>query len=557
MKKLINEIKKNRVTIFEIIVILLISLFCYSISPKTLQNDTYYNISIGNYIMKNGIDMQDHYSWHEDLPYTYPHWLFDVITAFVYNLGGWYGIYIFVCIMCIILGISIYFVNENLTKSKIISFLITIGVLYVLQPYIAARAQLITFIIYMFVIFCIEKFLKNPKKIGYSISIIISSILIANLHVAVWPFLFILFLPFIGEWIISLLVDFLIFKKYKILYFKLKLNFYKYKNNLKKIDLTNLKLQNIYNKNILIKQKRESTEPYKIKLQKNKNVKWLILLMLICAFTGLLTPTKFTPYTYLYKTLIGSTTKNINEHLPLTLIYDTPVLCILVILISLVTFTKIKITLSHLFMIAGLIYLMFSSKRQTTMLVLIGSFILNNMIIDAIKLYTSYEIKKLESKAMNIIGISILAILVILMSTHFQKQKRNNPIVDEKTYPVKASDWILKNLDINNIKLFNEYNYGSYLLFRGIPVFIDSRADLYAPEFNKKTDDDGKDIFMDFMNVSSINKYYGSIFEKYGITHVLLYKNSKISMLINKADSDKYNKIYTDKNFVIYEILKN
>ena len=51
---------------------------------------------------------------------------------------------------------------------------------------------------------------------------------------------------------------------------------------------------------------------------------------------------------------------------------------------------------------------------------------------------------------------------------------------------------MLQNLDVKNIKLFNEYNYGSYLLYKGIPVFIDSRADLYAPEFNGSMQEDGK-----------------------------------------------------------------
>ena len=37
-------------------------------------------------------------------------------------------------------------------------------------------------------------------------------------------------------------------------------------------------------------------------------------------------------------------------------------------------------------------------------------------------------------------------------------------------------------------------------------MFIDSRADLYAPEFNKKgfPDGEGKDIFSDYINISSI-----------------------------------------------------
>ena len=49
-------------------------------------------------------------------------------------------------------------------------------------------------------------------------------------------------------------------------------------------------------------------------------VKWLILIMIICAFTGLLTPIGDTPYTLLPKLMQGNTTQNISEHQPLTLI---------------------------------------------------------------------------------------------------------------------------------------------------------------------------------------------------------------------------------------------
>ena len=146
---------------------------------------------------------------------------------------------------------------------------------------------------------------------------------------------------------------------------------------------------------------------------------------------------------------------------------------------------------------------------------------------------------------------------MLAWSLHIYSKTKNLRYINDNIYPVQASEWILENLDVKNIRLYNEYNYGSYLLFKGIPVFIDSRADLYAPEFNTPSGNakDGNDIFMDFINSSNINTYYGDIFEKYNITHVMVYKNSKISMLIRKADSEKYNEIYSDDNFVIYEIV--
>ena len=135
--------------------------------------------------------------------------------------------------------------------------------------------------------------------------------------------------------------------------------------------------------------------------------------------------------------------------------------------------------------------------------------------------------------------------------------KINNEFVNSSSYPVKAADYILEELDINNMRLFNEYNYGSYLLYRGIPVFIDSRADLYAPEFNAKKNADGKydgrDIFSDYINTSNITKYYEETFEKYKITHVILKTNTKLNMLISRDEN--YKELYKDNSFVIYERL--
>ncbi len=549
MKKILNSLKKKKNLILEIIILIVIALFSFSLAPKTLQNDTYYTVSIGNLILENGIDGKDHFSWHENLPYTYPHWLYDVIMSLIYNLGEWDAIYISVCVMSILLGITLYEVNKKLNKNQAISFLVTIGSMYLLKDYIAARAQLMTFIIYVIVIYLMEKFLENPKKIYYGIGIILASILIANLHVAVWPFIFVLSLPYIAEYVICHISDILIYQKIGIWYKKLLRQFHK--KDEKKVEKINQSLEKIYIANEKRKKAREAEEPYKIRMQRNKNVKWLILVMIICAFTGLLTPLdNDTPYTYLYYTMEGNTVNNINEHLPLTLIQNIPIMCTIIIVLSLLIFTKVKIRLSDLFMISGLTYLMFSSRRQSTMFILIGSIILNRMITEAIQIYGGVKLKKLYYQFIGTLSV-IAGCGIILLSINYIDKKKDDVYVSTSTYPVEAADWILENLDVDNIRLFNEYNYGSYLLYRGIPVFIDSRADLYSPEFNGE-----EDIFMDFINTSNIGRYYGTTFEKYDITHVILYKNSKISMLIDETEPENYDKIYADKNFVIYEVVK-
>lgn len=538
-------------TKFTIMAIVLIAIFSVALAPVTLQNDTFYTIKIGEHIINNGIDMQDPFSWHQDLAYTYPHWLYDVITYLIYNAFGMMGIYITTCILSATLGITVYLVNKKLAKNHLFSFLITIGVMYVMKGYIAARAQLVTFILFMLTILFIEQFLETKKK-RYAIGLIIIPILLANLHLAVFPFYFVLYLPYIAEYFIASFAETIIYQKttQRQIKFKIK-RLSKKPGNEEKINELQEKLKAIEEKvdKIKVKRSKELQNPYKIKLEKRNAVKWLILIMVICLFTGFLTPLGTTPYTYLVKTMEGNTTQNINEHLPMTLASDTEVLCTLIIFLSLLTFTKVKIRLSDLFMLGGLCYLMLASRRQVTMFVLICSVILNRLIMQATKIYIKEDIEVAMKKITSVIGILITSILVLGLSYYVAKDKIDDKFIDESSYPVQACDYILENIDLGKARFYNEYNYGSYMLYRGIPVFIDSRADLYAPEFSGKKDD----IFMDFIDTSNIGKFYEDTFEKYDITHVICYKNSKMNMIITKTKDKNYKELYSDRYFVIYE----
>ena len=553
--KEVSKTKKiNSIIKFNIMAIILIAIFCIALTPVTLQNDTFYTIKIGEHIVKDGIDMQDPFSWHENLAYTYPHWAYDVITYFIYNSFGMTGIYVTTCILSAILGISIYLVNTKLAKNQILSFLITIGVMYLIRGYIAARAQLVTFILFILTIFFIEKFLESKKK-RYAIGLIIIPILIANLHLAVFPFYFVLYLPYIAQYIIACFAETIIYRKTSVRQLKNKIKkLSKMGNQEEKLSEAKKELKELEEKidKIKIKRSKELQNPYKIKLNRNDNVKWLILIMIICLFTGLLTPLGTTPYTYLVKTMQGNTTQNINEHLPMTITNETEVICTLILFLAMLIFTKVKIRLSDLFMLGGLCYLMLASRRQITMFALVCSLIFNRLIMDLISQYTKIKLEYIMKKITSAIGIISISIIMLGFSYYMAKDKINDSYIDESTYPVQACDYILNNIDLGQARFYNEYNYGSYMLYRGIPVFIDSRADLYAPEFSGNKDED---IFSDFINTSSISKYYEDTFEKYNITHVILGKKSKTNLIINKSHDENYKEIYSDDNFVIYERL--
>ena len=247
----------------------------------------------------------------------------------------------------------------------------------------------------------------------------------------------------------------------------------------------------------------------------------------------------------------GNTTQNISEHVPMTLANNTDVICTIIIFLAILIFTKTKIRISDLFMISGLAYLMIITRRQLSMFALIGSIVLTRMIVDMIKIYADDKLEQFENTFKNIFVIIPLTILIVILSYYYMKPKLDDDYVSTSSYPVDACDYILENIDLQNAKFYNEYNYGSYMLFRGIPVFIDSRADLYSPEFSGKEED----IFSDFLKVSGVSTFYENIFEKYKMTHVICYKNSKLNMIITETKDKNYEQLYSDDNFVIYERL--
>lgn len=539
---------------FHVVIAILLIIHCISMAPKGLQNDTFYTIKVGEYIAQNGIGnlTTDPFSWHE-LPYTFPHWLYDLSIFGIYSLGGMTGIYVSTIILTCILGLSIYFTSNKISKNAPVSALITFIAMYLLQPYLAARAQLVTFSLMVLTIYLIEKFLENAKK-RYAVGLVALSLLIVNLHMAVWPFFFVLFIPYFFEYVVSLnIFTFDLILKAKILWQR-----YRAKDGYEK------RIAELKEKIEQNKQKRAEIQknPYKIKVTRNDNIKKLFWVVVICACMGIFTPTGLTtPYTYLYKTMSGNTMQVINEHLPLDLASNQDFVAFFVMFIVVLTFIDIKIDLKHLCYYLGILYLALNARRQVSMFLVICTPILAKLIGEIFEKYAPKLQEDLIKIITNFYGKVIFATIVIIISIQEFKPKINEQYYTNQDYPIYAAEWIKENLDYKNIKLFNEYNYGSYLIYEGIPVMIDSRCDLYTPQYNTKTGNpaDGQDIFMDVQNVATGDAKYNEVFDQYGITHVITYSDSSLNKKL-KSDSD-YKKIYPttleqkmqDDRFVIYE----
>ena len=547
-----KSLEINRSIVFNIIAGICIILYCCAMAPKILQNDTFYTVTIGEYIFNNGVSnlTEDMYSWHE-LPYTYPHWLYDLGMFLIYNSFGQRGIYASTMILSSILGLSVFALCKKKSKNNIVSAVITIGVIYLIKDFIAARAQMVTFILFAWEVLAIEAFLKSGKK-RYALYLILIPLAITNLHCAVFPFYFVLFLPYIAEYLLICIADMHIDMKLVNLFFKVRL---KITNDEETKNKINQKLEEI--KAVDEKRTKAVTKyrenPYKVKVEKNHLVLLLITVMAIAALTGFINPAGNGAYTYLYKTMQGNSMSSINEHLPLTLSDAKEFALSLIVFLIILIFTDTKIKLHDLFMLCGITFLAFKSRRQVSMYGIFCGPILAGLVGQFIDKYDRNTFEKLERYATGWFGSLVIICLAIIICVNIIKPHISQAYIDVSAYPVDACDWMIENLDYKNIKLYNEYNYGSYVLSRGIPVFIDSRCDLYTPQFNenKKLGIEGRDIFSDALNIAGLAVDYKSKFKYYGVTHVLLYENAKLAMIL--ASDPDYKTIYREGNFRIFE----
>ena len=538
--------KKTKIK-FHIIIIFAIILLTIATVPKTLQEDTFYMVKVGEYICQNGIQVIENriepFAWQEGMMYTYPHWLLDIIFYLIFSTFDIFGIYVFAVISGIIIYLLIYYTNLKVTKNNIISGVITLASIYLLKGYITARAQVITYICCILTILFIEQFLETKKK-RYIIGLILVPILLANCHAALFPIYFVLYLPYIVAYIASFITRKEIYTKLiKIKQKKIeKLNKKDKPKTAKKKEITQKRIIKLEEK-----LNREDKRDKKVIIKRNKNVKWLIVIFIIAIFTGLLTPLKDIPYTYMIKSIQGNTMGYISEHQPVVLIHAVGILAVFIIIGILLFQNKAKIKLQDLFMLLGMSILALISYKQLPIFLIGIMCIINKMMGIVINDNIKEKVQKILDKILSIKGMVFTVLIIIIISLLQYKTIATQNYIDNNEYPVLAASWIKGNVDIEKMKLFNDFNYGSYLLFKDIPVFIDGRADAYDPVFNGKQDD----IFLDYMKTSSLQVWYEDTFNKYGITHIITKTNSNFNIFLQR--NINYKNIYNDGEFSIYE----
>lgn len=537
---------KNQNKKLIIFLAIVITIFTVGIVPKTFQNDTFFNIAIGKDILENGIDMKEHFCWvNDNLDYSYSHWAFDIVTYLIYNSFGFTGIYISIIILSIIITTTLFVLLSKRNNSPIIAFIVTLLITYISKYSFTARSQIISFLCFIVEIYCIEEFIETNKK-RYAVAILIQSLIIANFHAATWPLMLVLFMPYLAP---AILKFFSTKNIYSICIKRLE-------KKIKKLPKNSNKL-NIYKKNIedykeLLNIPKGEYSDYKMVYRDNYNAKNLIVLLILVILSGLLTPIHGTPYTYIIKSMFGPSNFESNasidfvsEMRPLVPATNLTFLVFFIIFISFLAFVPSKLKVEHGFLILGLSIMTLVSVRYAYLLAFLGSFALTNLITYTVNFLIKDDIISLEKLITTPISITLLFFTSILFTANNLLEQSNYDYVSKEIYPIASVEYIKENLDYRNIRIFNSYDNGSYLMLNDIPVFIDSRLDVYCSEFNDT------DIFYDFIKTKTGELHYEDVFTKYDFTHILVETDSILYNYISRDPN--YKVLHEDEFYILYE----
>ena len=256
---------KNRKLI--IILSICIAILTATVIHKTFENDTFFTIPTGNYILHNGVDEAEPFTWHQNLKFTKLRWGFDILVATIYNCAGFTGLYVFVIIVSVIIGISLFLTLVKRKNNPIIAFLITIFTIMCMKECLKCRGQIMSYLFFILEIYSIQMLLETGKK-KYSVYLILISFSILTFHSSVWLAHFIFYLPYILEWILDKIRihDFMVY-----------------------------------------------TEKFEIEKRPKTTMKMFFITMAIVFITGICTPLKLSPYTYMFKVIGGFSSKIILE----------------------------------------------------------------------------------------------------------------------------------------------------------------------------------------------------------------------------------------------------
>ena len=484
-------------------VALTVLLFYYSILlsfPRTLLEDpdTLWHIRTGQWILDHAqVPTFDFYSYTAvGKRWISTEWLAEIFFALSYNIGGWRGVVILSALACAaIIAIICFYLLQNLRFSVAIGW--TALTALAISPHFLARPHLFSYIVAsIWIIKLLESYDRGDFRSSMPFFCILM-ILWANLHPS-FTFGLALLYVFIG------------YSCYEKL------------------------LRRDY--------------------RRCKNELFAVIAISVCAL--------LTPYG-IYSSLLTLEAMNMKHALQHVAEWRPPDfqrnrihLFLFVGILAAVTGLGVRLRGPRLIVYGMILILGLSYTRGLAMFYLLTPIIFTQPIADCASWFRAAQRKRVQSsqaadlwkaasssdpvlhylqKRSTMIPAIFLTMAALVTAASWRQMGIGPP---DSVAPKAAMDFVRKAGITGNV--FNNYNFGGYLIFRGIPTFIDGRQPPYTDNFLRE--------YFDAVRLADIKSAF-QLLDQYKVTWVLLLPTDPLAKAL--AESEQWNDAYLDKYSVV------
>ena len=424
MKKILNYHPSK----WQAISFLVIPIFIGLLTSTSFDNDIWFLINTGRYILNHGFPTIDPFTIHEGFHLVIQQWIPDVIFYELYHFFGKIGLYLFTNFVNIYIVFITYKLLMTITDGKrnlsiLFTFIITVFISF---SFIVSRPQIFSISFLLTELYLLEKYeVTNNKK--YLIGLPLLSILMINFHASMWLLLFCFFIPFIVN---------------------------KFSFKIGKITSDGGSKRN------------------------------LIIIGIIMALCGFINPYGIHAMTYVFTSWGVPVIDQYVSEMAVPSIHTirgigTFVLVFSVYLIYMLFYKK-KINVRHFLLLIGTTYLALSSYRGILFFIIAAIYPLAYYFKNHF-----YYIREPKNSNHYLLLFFIMTILFIIVPTLFIIK---NDLTIMNSSMKNGIDKLSELKDVSEVKLYCNYGECNYAEYLGIKVYIDSRAEIFIEANNHKED---------------------------------------------------------------------
>ncbi len=426
-----------------------------------LDNDIWFLLNSGRYVLQHGIPFIEPFTMHSQMHFVMQQWLTDVIYWSIYSKLGAAGLIatvflLFGCILLVVYRLANYLAKGNRISAALTTLLS--GLL--LSRYMVTRPIIITLLILALELYLLERFIGEAKPV-FLLPLPVLSALLINLHAAMWPIQFVLFLP------------------YAIDSFQFRWRVFEGQG---------------YSKRFLFP---------------------AIALMVVAGFAN---PYGFRAMTYLFRSYGYAEINLVDEMMPADIniplglmIFGAFFFVGAIYLVKRIGKTRLRYALLTL----GTAVLALSSVRSFPLFAICGVFPLAYWLRDL--QLPSAEATMTRKMLARRAGLRAL-VLLCLAGLVYQETSTLAGLAEEP--PVAgAVRYLLKQGSPEDMVLYTGYNDGGYAEFMGFHPYLDPRAEVFVEQNNGVGD-----ILQEYVLLQEGRTYYKEVLDRYVFTHLIVPK---------------------------------